>query len=140
MRFSRSARCAAAGSATTDNARAASIRRRARGATDPTEVFFTLDMSPIISKGLKAVASELDTSRVRFDEPLAPYTTFRIGGPADLFYETDTADDLASAVLPARRHRVPDFLLRPRANVLLADRGLRCLVIRTTAPPPELLA
>src|SRR5258708_33897386 len=110
MRFSRSARCAAAGSATTDNARAASIRRRARGATDPTEVFFTLDMSPIISKGLKAVASELDTSRVRFDEPLAPYTTFRIGGPAGLFFETRTAAAPSSARLSARRPAVADVL------------------------------
>src|SRR5258708_17116336 len=129
MRFSRSARCAAAGSATTDNARVASIRRRAGGATDPTEVFFTLDMSPIISKGLKAVASELDTSRVRFDEPLAPYTTFRIGGPADLFYETDTADDLASAVLAARRHGVPYFLLGLGANLFLAHPGFPGLAI-----------
>ena len=90
-------------------------------------------MSPVISKGLKAVASELDTKRVRFDEPLAPYTTFRIGGPADLFYETESADDLASAVLAARRHGVSYFLLGLGANVLIGDRGFRGLVIRNTA-------
>jgi UDP-N-acetylmuramate dehydrogenase len=90
-------------------------------------------MSPVISKGLKAVASELDTARVRFDEPLAPYTTFRIGGPADVLYETNTADDLASAVLAARRHGVPYFLLGLGANVLIGDRGFRGIVIRNTA-------
>lgn len=90
-------------------------------------------MSPVISKELKAVAAELDTARVRFDEPLAPYTTFKIGGPADLFYETDTADDLASAVLTARRRGVPYFLLGLGANVLIGDRGFRGLVIRNTA-------
>jgi len=90
-------------------------------------------MSPGISKGLKAVASELDTARVRFDEPLAPYTTFRIGGPADLFYEANSADDLASAVLVARRHGVPYFLLGLGANVLIGDRGFRGVVIRNSA-------
>jgi UDP-N-acetylmuramate dehydrogenase len=84
-------------------------------------------------KELKALASELDTARVRFDEPLAPYTTFKIGGPADLFYETESADDLASAVLAARRRRIPYFLLGLGANVLIGDRGFRGLVIRNTA-------
>ena len=82
---------------------------------------------------LKAVAAALDTKRVRFAEPLAPYTTFKIGGPADLFYETETAEDLAAAVLAARRHGVPYFLLGLGANVLIADKGFRGLVIRNTA-------
>lgn len=90
-------------------------------------------MSPVISKGLKVLASELDTRRVRFDEPLAPYTTFKIGGPADLFYETESADDLASAVLAARRQGIPYFLLGLGANVLIGDRGFRGLVIRNTS-------
>jgi UDP-N-acetylmuramate dehydrogenase len=90
-------------------------------------------MAPVDSSKLKAVASELDTKRVRFGEPLAPYTTFKIGGPADLFYETDTAEDLAAAVLAARRHGLPYFLLGLGANVLIADKGFRGLVIRNTA-------
>jgi UDP-N-acetylmuramate dehydrogenase len=90
-------------------------------------------MSSVTSKELKAIASELDTARVRFDEPLAPYTTFRIGGPADLYYETDSADDLASVVLAARRRGIPYFLLGLGANVLVGDRGFRGLVIRNTA-------
>ena len=97
------------------------------------EVFFTFDMSPIHAKDLKALASELDTQRVRFDEPLAPYTTFKIGGPADLFYEAESAEDLASAVLAVRRRGIPYFLLGLGANVLIGDRGFRGLVIRNTA-------
>src|SRR4051812_10093232 len=85
------------------------------------------------SKGLEALASELGTSRVRRDEPLAPYTTFKIGGPADLFYETNTADDLASAVLAARRLGVPYFVLGLGANILVGDRGFRGVVIRNTS-------
>ena len=90
-------------------------------------------MSPLDSGKLKALAAELDTKRVRYDEPLAPYTTFKIGGPADLFFETQTADDLANAITAARSHGVPYFVLGLGANVLIADKGFRGLVIRNTA-------
>src|SRR5690349_19723742 len=40
--------------------------------------------------------------RVRRNEPLARYTTFRIGGPADAFVEVAKADELADAILAAR--------------------------------------
>ncbi|HEY9514888.1 MAG TPA: UDP-N-acetylmuramate dehydrogenase, partial [Gemmatimonadaceae bacterium] len=64
---------------------------------------------------------------------LAPYTTFKIGGPADLFYETDSADDLANAVTAAREIGIPSFVLGLGANILVGDRGFRGLVIRNRA-------
>ena len=72
-------------------------------------------------------------SRLRRDEVLAPYTTFRIGGPADLFFEPASADELAEAVLAARECEVPYFVLGLGANILVGDRGYRGLVIRNTA-------
>jgi UDP-N-acetylmuramate dehydrogenase len=75
----------------------------------------------------------LGADRVRAGEILAPYTTFRIGGPADLFYEPRTADELAAAILTAREHGVPLFLLGLGANILIGDRGFRGLVIRNLA-------
>jgi UDP-N-acetylmuramate dehydrogenase len=77
--------------------------------------------------------------RVRTAEPLASYTTFQIGGPADLFYEPESANELAAAVLAARRHGVPWFLLGVGANILVGDRGFRGLVIRNRARHVELL-
>src|SRR5205085_4187132 len=73
------------------------------------------------------------TSRVRRDEVLAPYTTFRIGGPADLYFEASTADELADAVLIARELDVPYFVLGLGANILIGDRGFRGLVVRNAA-------
>jgi UDP-N-acetylmuramate dehydrogenase len=90
-------------------------------------------MSPLDSGKLKTLAAELDSKRVRFDEPLAPYTTFKIGGPADLYFETQTGDDLAKAIQAARKHGIPYFVLGLGANVLIADKGFRGLVIRNTA-------
>ena len=79
------------------------------------------------------LAARLDQSQLRRDEPLSPYTTFRIGGPADLFYTTQTADDLATAVLAARELAVPYFVLGLGANILIGDKGFRGLVIRNRA-------
>jgi UDP-N-acetylmuramate dehydrogenase len=75
----------------------------------------------------------LGADRLQRRVQLAPYTTFRIGGPADLYYEARTADELARAVIAAREHRVPYFVLGLGANILVGDRGFRGLVIRNVA-------
>lgn len=72
-------------------------------------------------------------STVRTQVLLAPYTTFRIGGPADLFVEARTADELADAVTAARELDIPWFVLGLGANILVGDRGFRGLVIRNRA-------
>lgn len=93
----------------------------------------------IAASRLAEVARRLDPARLRRNEPLAPYTTFRIGGPADLFYETASADDLAHAVLTAREAELPCFVLGLGANILVGDRGFRGLVIRNRASRREWL-
>lgn len=80
-----------------------------------------------------ALAARLGAGRVRRDVPLAPFTTFRIGGPADLFYEATTATELAAAVVAARELGVPWFVLGLGANILVGDKGFRGLVIRNQA-------
>ncbi len=80
-----------------------------------------------------SLAPLLDRSRLSVRTPLAPYTTFRIGGPADVLYEATSADDLAAAVSAARALDVPWFVLGLGANVLIGDRGVRGLVIRNRA-------
>jgi UDP-N-acetylmuramate dehydrogenase len=86
---------------------------------------------------LERLAACLDGRHLRRNEPLAPYTTFRIGGPADLLFEATSADALANAVLAARENDVPYFVLGLGANILVGDRGFRGLVIRNTAQAYE---
>ncbi len=64
---------------------------------------------------------------------LAPYTSFRIGGPADVLYDATSATDLATAVTVARELGLPWFVLGLGANILVGDRGFRGLVIRNRA-------
>ena len=73
----------------------------------------------------------LGAERLEHDVPLAPLTTFRIGGPADVFYRARTPDELATAVLAARELEIPHFLLGTGANILVGDGGFRGLVIRS---------
>ena len=89
-------------------------------------------------KTLDAVAARLDRAHLKRDEPIAPYTTFKIGGPADLFYEATSADALARAILAARELGVPHFVLGLGANILVGDRGFRGLVIRNTSSHCEI--
>src|SRR3954466_221154 len=88
---------------------------------------------PIDRAVLERVAAELHGPKLRRHVPLAPYTTFKIGGPAALLYEADTADALANAIVTARQAEVPYFVLGLGANVLVSDKGVRGLVIRNVA-------
>jgi len=69
--------------------------------------------------------------RVRANVALAPLTTFRVGGPADWLVETRSADEIVAALRLARAAEVPATILGGGSNVLVADRGVRGLVIRT---------
>jgi UDP-N-acetylmuramate dehydrogenase len=79
------------------------------------------------------LAERLDRKRLKNNEPLAAYTTFRIGGPADLFYDATSTDDLAAAVTAARELGIEYFVLGLGANILVGDKGFRGLVIRNTS-------
>ncbi len=77
-----------------------------------------------------ALAARLGDARLERDAPLAPHTTFKIGGPADLMYRALTTDELAEAIRAARELEVPFFLLGLGANILVGDGGYRGLVIK----------
>jgi len=86
-----------------------------------------------VSDATTALDRALGQGRVARNVALAPHTTFKIGGPADLFYEARSADELANAVRVARALDVNHFVLGLGANVLVADRGFRGLIIRNAA-------
>jgi UDP-N-acetylmuramate dehydrogenase len=90
-------------------------------------------MTDPASSNISKLAAKLASLSPRRDVPLAPYTTFKIGGPADLFCEPASAEELALAVLAARELGVPYFVLGLGANILIGDKGFRGIVIRNTA-------
>ncbi len=68
--------------------------------------------------------------RFREDELLSRHTTFRIGGPCDVFFEPKDVDDLVEAVNFLRNGRVPHIFVGQGSNLLFADSGYRGCVIR----------
>lgn len=75
----------------------------------------------------------LDIPNLQTGVTLAPYTTYQIGGPADIFVEVTTVDELEHAVIAARESGMRFFLLGTGANILIADQGFRGLVIHNHA-------
>jgi UDP-N-acetylmuramate dehydrogenase len=69
-------------------------------------------------------------SAVRFDEPMARHTSFRIGGPADALIEPLDASQLRQVITWAQTERIPYLILGGGTNLLVRDGGIRGLVIR----------
>jgi UDP-N-acetylmuramate dehydrogenase len=72
----------------------------------------------------------LKTSR---DEPLARFTTMRVGGPADLFTTVHNAFELRALIRYARARELPHVLLGRGSDLVISDRGIRGLVVQVRA-------
>lgn len=83
-----------------------------------------------MSEFAAALERAFGAERVRRDVPLAPMTTFKVGGPAEFLVETRTEAELVQAIKLAHAAGVKITLLGGGSNVLIADRGIRGLVIR----------
>ncbi len=68
--------------------------------------------------------------------PLAPFTTFRIGGPARFFCEVTTEADLVEAVDFARQHNLKLFVLGGGSNLLISDAGFDGVVTHIAITTP----
>ena len=81
----------------------------------------------------ESLGAAFGSHRVQRDVPLAPLTTFRVGGPADWLIETRGGDEIVTALTLAHRAHVPVTLLGGGSNVLVSDAGVRGLVVRPRA-------
>ncbi len=77
-----------------------------------------------------AMRSAFGADRLRSQMPLAPLTTFRVGGPADWLIETRSGDEIERALSIARAAGVRVTILGGGSNVLVSDAGVRGLVLR----------
>jgi UDP-N-acetylmuramate dehydrogenase len=77
-------------------------------------------------ESLRAIFGE----RVRFDEPVAPYTSWKIGGPADAFATVENESELAQLMRFCLRRRMAWWIIGAGSNVLVGDGGVRGIVVR----------
>lgn len=69
--------------------------------------------------------------RVHRNWSLAPYTTFKVGGAADFFVEVRNEKELLAVVQIAKERTLPITVFGGGSNVLIGDRGIRGLVVRS---------
>jgi UDP-N-acetylenolpyruvoylglucosamine reductase len=89
---------------------------------DPVQL--TLELSKLLSP----------QSVLRHHEPLARRTTLRVGGPADLYIEPASENDLAAALKFCAEHQFPIFILGRGSNLLIKDGGFRGAVVCLAQP------
>jgi UDP-N-acetylmuramate dehydrogenase len=71
---------------------------------------------------------------VRREEPLAPYTHLKLGGPAELLVQPRTREELSAVVRRCFQERVPLRVLGSGCNLLVRDEGVRGAVLRLSEP------
>jgi len=94
-------------------------------------------MSAILERPMKAgthIADELAehvsrATMIRRNESLAKHTTLRVGGPADVYVEPASEEDLAGVVKFCNEHDLPFFVIGRGSNLLVRDGGVRGVVI-----------
>lgn len=67
---------------------------------------------------------------IQCDEPMAPHTYWKIGGPADVFVQPKNKEQLMETIRIIQQHRVPWFVLGRGSNLLVTDKGIRGVVIK----------
>lgn len=70
---------------------------------------------------------------LEYGASLAPYTTFRVGGTAQILARPRTAEELAEVIRAGRSLQIPLTILGGGANVVISDRGIPGLVVHTGA-------
>ena len=72
----------------------------------------------------------LGNNRVLFDEPMSQHTTFRIGGPADVFVMPENYEQIREVLRLCKEEKLPFFVLGNGSNLLVSDSGYRGVIIQ----------
>lgn len=67
---------------------------------------------------------------IRQNEPLKNHCTFRVGGPADFFYELTNIEEIPELITFAEENSIPYHIIGRGTNVLFTDKGFRGLIIK----------
>src|SRR3990172_12261848 len=90
-------------------------------------------------QSLDQIKEVLGPLRVYENEPLKKHTYFKIGGPAKLFFEAKSVDDLKLALETAHSSKIPFMVLGGGANVLVSDKGFDGFVIKNRSTGVKLI-
>jgi len=83
----------------------------------------------LVDRQIKKMLAKRFGEKLRENEPMSAHTTFRVGGPADLFVMPENMDDLLFLVRLVSLENIPWFVLGAGSNLLVRDGGFRGVVI-----------
>jgi len=92
-----------------------------------------MNLKTSVLEAIQSQYREIFGEKFQLDAPLAKYTSARVGGPAEMFLTVDNALELQTAVELAYAQHIPYFILGGGSNILVADEGVRGLVIMNRA-------
>ena len=87
-------------------------------------------LRPLLTQRDRDALTDIFGQRAHFDEPLAPYTSWRIGGPADALVVAHREDELEALVRWCVRRRLPWLAIGSGSNMLVGDGGMRGVALR----------
>ena len=87
----------------------------------------------------KQIITKINKERVYLNELMSKHTTFKIGGPADLFIKIETLDELKYIIEICKTKNIPLTIIGNGSNVLVKDKGIRGITIRPNFKNLELL-
>ncbi len=87
-------------------------------------------LESVLTPSDREALTEICGDCVSFDEPLAPYTSWKVGGPADAWIVVETEAQLADIMRFCAKRKIPWFVLGSGSNLLVGDGGIRGLVLR----------
>ena len=85
------------------------------------------------------ISKLIDEERVLLNEPMSKHTTFRIGGPADLFVKVQNLEELEQIIKICNEKNIPLTVIGNGSNVLVKDEELRDYILKKTKRDPMIL-
>lgn len=79
---------------------------------------------------LKLDLDKYGIDHVCFEEPMSQHTSFKVGGPAELFFEPASVEELKKTISFVREHHIPYYVIGNGTNLLVGDKGMRGAVVK----------
>ena len=83
-----------------------------------------------IDKVYEDLEKIVDSSKVFKNEPMKKYTSFKIGGNADILVNAETIEDISNILKYASKNNVPLYIIGNGSNILVKDKGIRGIVLK----------
>ena len=84
-----------------------------------------MNLKELVQNNLK-----LNTSKIYFDEQMTKHTTFKIGGPAEVFIKVENIEDLKQILDFTNKNNIKLTVMGNGSNVLVLDSGIKGIVAK----------